>query len=121
MRYLPGKENITGVNVTVHSLSSSSFYLFRVYSVGELNEQEQDKNKWNYAEVFVETEGEGKCELQDNSSFVMSLDARVKSNRTLLSQGFSAGIERGPGDKYYNHNLLNLTRAPVHAYFSFVR
>ena len=77
MRYLPGKENITGVNVTVHGLSSSSFYLFRVYSVGDLNQQEQDKNKWNYAEVFVETEGEGKCELQDNSSFVSSRAKKV--------------------------------------------
>ena len=63
MRYLPGKENITGVNVTVHGLSPSSFYLFTVYSVSELNQQEQDKNKLNYAEVLVETEGEGNCEL----------------------------------------------------------
>ena len=72
VRYLPGKENITGVNVTVHGLSPSSLYLFRVYSVSELNQQEQDKNKWNYAEVLVETEGEGKCELQNNSSLVSS-------------------------------------------------
>lgn len=62
VRYLPGKENITGVNVTVHGLSSSSFFLFRVYSVSELNQQEKDKNKWNYAEVFVGTKGEVKCE-----------------------------------------------------------
>jgi len=55
--YFPGKENITGVNVIVHGLSSSSFFLFRVYSVSELNQQEKDKDKWNYAEVFVETKG----------------------------------------------------------------
>ena len=42
------------MNVTVHGLSPSSFYLFRVYSVSELNQQEQDKNKWNYDE-----DGEG--------------------------------------------------------------
>lgn len=57
MRYLPGKENITGVNVTVHGLSSSSFFLFRVYSVSDLNQQENNKDNWNYAEVFVETKG----------------------------------------------------------------
>jgi len=57
VRYFPRKENITGVNVIVHGLSSSSFFLFRVYSVSELNQQEKDKDKWNYAEVFVETKG----------------------------------------------------------------
>jgi len=62
VRYLPGKENITGVTVTVTGSSSSSFFLFRVYSVSELNQQEKDKDKWNYAEVFVETKGKLKCE-----------------------------------------------------------
>ena len=57
MRYIPGKENITGVNVTVHGLSPSSFHLFRVYSVSELNQQESNKDKWGYVEVFVETKG----------------------------------------------------------------
>ena len=61
VRYSPGKENITGVTVTVHGLSSSSFFLFRVYSVSELNQQEKDKDKWNYAEVFVDTNGKVKC------------------------------------------------------------
>ncbi|XP_078374585.1 ephrin type-A receptor 4-like isoform X2 [Oculina patagonica] len=55
VRYSPGKDNITGVNVTVHGLSSSSFYLFRVYSVSELNQLESDRDKWKYAQVFVET------------------------------------------------------------------
>ena len=54
---MPGKENITGVNVTVHGLSPSSFHLFRVYSVSELNQQESNKDKWGYVEVFVETKG----------------------------------------------------------------
>ena len=57
VRYLPRKENITGVNVTVRGLSPSSFYLFKVYSVSELNQQETNKDKWKYAEVFVETKG----------------------------------------------------------------
>ena len=57
MRYIPGKDNITGVNVTVHGLSPSSFYLFRVYSVSELNQLESNKDKWGYVEVFVETKG----------------------------------------------------------------
>ena len=61
VRYLPRKENITGVNVTVHGLSPSSFYLFRVYSVSELNQQETNKDKWKYAKVFVETKGIVKC------------------------------------------------------------
>ncbi|XP_078374630.1 ephrin type-A receptor 4-like isoform X3 [Oculina patagonica] len=55
VRYLPGKDNLTGVNVTVRGLSSSSFYLFRVYSVSELNQQEKDRGKWQFATVFVET------------------------------------------------------------------
>ena len=88
--YLAGKENITGVNVTVYGLSPSSFFLFRVYSVGELNQQEQDKNKWNYAEVFVETEGDGKCELQVNSSFVSLMSqtnyslSKIRFHRQIL-------------------------------------
>ena len=57
MRYIPGKDDITGVNVTVHGLSPSSFYLFRVYSVSELNQQESNKDKWSYVQVFVETKG----------------------------------------------------------------
>ena len=57
VRYIPGKDNITGVNVTVHGLSPSSFYLFRVYSVSELNQLESNKDKWRYVKVFVETKG----------------------------------------------------------------
>ena len=57
------------MNVTVHGLSSSSFFLFRVYSVSELNQQEKDKNRWNYAEVFVETKGDVECEWQNSSAF----------------------------------------------------
>ena len=62
VRYLPGKENITGVILTVYGLSSSSFFLFRVYSMSELNQQEKNKDKWNYAEVFAEAKGKVKCE-----------------------------------------------------------
>lgn len=58
VRYSPKKENITGINVTVNGLSPSSFYLFRVYSVNKLNQQETDKDKWKFATVFVETKGE---------------------------------------------------------------
>ncbi len=57
VRYSPRKENITGVKVTVNGLSSSSFFLFRVYSVNELNQLESDRDKWKYAQVFVETKG----------------------------------------------------------------
>ena len=60
VRYLLGKENITGVIVTVYCLSSSSFFLFRVYSMSELNQREKNKDKWNYAEVCVETKGKFK-------------------------------------------------------------
>ena len=62
------------MNVTVHGLSSSSFFLFRVYSVSELNQQEKDKNRWNYAEVFVETKGDIECEWQ-NSRIAVLLDS----------------------------------------------
>ena len=58
IRYSPKKENITGVNVTVSGLSSSSFYMFRVYSVNELNKEEKDKDEWKFAVVLVETKGE---------------------------------------------------------------
>ena len=51
------KENIRGVSVTISGLSSSSYFLFRVYSVNELNRQEKDRDKWNYAKVFVQTKG----------------------------------------------------------------
>ena len=57
MQYLPEKENLTGMNVTVHGLSPSSFFLFRVYSVSELNQLENNKDNWNYAEVYVKTKG----------------------------------------------------------------
>ena len=50
------------MNVTVHGLSPSSFFLFRVYSVSELNQLENNKDNWNYAKVFVETKGKVKCE-----------------------------------------------------------
>ena len=52
------------MNVTVHGLSPSSFFLFRVYSVSELNQLENNKDNWNYAKVFVETKGKVKCELR---------------------------------------------------------
>ncbi|XP_078374440.1 ephrin type-B receptor 3-like [Oculina patagonica] len=55
VRYFPRKENIAGVIVTVNGLSASSFFLFRIYSVNELNRQEKDRNNWNFAKVFVET------------------------------------------------------------------
>lgn len=57
VRYSPKKENITGINVTITGLSPSSFFLFRIYSVNELNQHEKDKEKWKYAEVFVGTKG----------------------------------------------------------------
>lgn len=62
VEYSPRKENITGVNVTVSGLSWSSFYLFRVYSVNALNQQENDRDNWKFAEVFVETKGKVKHE-----------------------------------------------------------
>ena len=78
VRYLPRKENITGVNVTVYGLSASSFFLFRVYSVSELNQQERDKDKWNYAEVYEETKGKAKFTWQ-NSSAVVQLKSHRKA------------------------------------------
>ena len=60
--YSPRKENITGGSVTVKGLPLSHSFLFRVYSVSELNQKQKDRDKWNYAEVFVETKGEVKLE-----------------------------------------------------------
>ena len=58
VQYKPRKENITGFGVRVNGLQSDSFFLFRVYSVNELNQQEKDRDKWNYATVFARTKGE---------------------------------------------------------------
>ena len=57
LKYHPSKDNITDAKVTVSGLQSGTFFLFRVYSVNELNQQEKDRDKWNYAEVFVKTQG----------------------------------------------------------------
>ena len=74
MRYLPRKENITGINVTVHGLSASSFFLFRVYSVSELNQKESNKDNWRYAKVFVRTKG-----------IVLSLSCILYNTCTIVS------------------------------------
>ena len=58
VQYKPSKDNITVNSVEVNGLQSCSFYLFRVYSVNELNQHERDREKWNYATVFVGTKGE---------------------------------------------------------------
>ncbi|PFX29174.1 Ephrin type-A receptor 4 [Stylophora pistillata] len=55
VQYSPSKENISGVDVVINGLPSSSYFLFRVYSVNELNRQEQNRDVWNFAEVFVKT------------------------------------------------------------------
>ena len=59
--YKPNRNNITSVTVTVHGLRSDSYFLFRVYSVNELNQQEKDRDKWKYAKVFVRTKGKLPC------------------------------------------------------------
>ena len=58
VQYKPSKDNITGNSVAVNGLQSDSFFLFRVYSVNEFNQQEKDRDKWNYAIVFVHTKDE---------------------------------------------------------------
>ena len=55
--YKPNKDNITDGTVAVNGLPSDSFLKFRVYSVSELNEQEKDKDKWNYVTVSAKTNG----------------------------------------------------------------
>ena len=59
VQYKPNKDSITYVAVKIHGLSSDRFFLFRIYSVNELNQQEKDRNKWKYAEVFVKTSTKG--------------------------------------------------------------
>ncbi|CAH3107660.1 unnamed protein product, partial [Porites lobata] len=55
VEYKPNKDNITDETVAVNGLPSDSFLKFRVYSVSELNEQEKDRDKWNYVTVTVNT------------------------------------------------------------------
>ena len=57
VEYKPNKDNITDDTVAVNGLPSNSFLKFRVYSVSELNEQEKDRDKWNYVIVLAKTKG----------------------------------------------------------------
>ena len=57
VQYMPSQHNITNVTVTINGLPSDSFLKFRVYSVSELNEEEKDRDKWNYVTVSVKTKG----------------------------------------------------------------
>ena len=57
VEYKPNKDNNTGGTVKINGLPSNSFLEFRVYSVNELNEQEKDRNKWNYVTVSAKTKG----------------------------------------------------------------
>ena len=57
VEYKPNKDNNTDGTVKISGLPSDSFLKFRVYSVNELNEQEKDRNKWNYVTVSARTKG----------------------------------------------------------------
>ena len=57
IEYSPSKENISGVEVTINGLPPSSYLLFRVYSMNELNQLEPNRDVWNFAKVFVKTKG----------------------------------------------------------------
>ena len=57
VKFQPGRDIFYTVNVTVVGLQSGSIYLFRVYSVNELNQREKDRDKWNFATVYVQTKG----------------------------------------------------------------
>ncbi|XP_068699752.1 ephrin type-A receptor 4-like isoform X2 [Montipora foliosa] len=58
VQFQPSRDNISNANLTVDGLQPGSFYLFRVYSVNELNKQEKDRDKWKYATVLVRTKDE---------------------------------------------------------------
>ena len=88
MQYKPNKDNISDVTVKIHGLSSDSFFLFRIYSVNELNQQEQDRNKWKYAKVFVKTKTKGKF---INTFYVIQLLP------SLLSTPFPPTPSTNPG------------------------
>ncbi|XP_066027769.1 ephrin type-A receptor 4 [Pocillopora verrucosa] len=55
VEYSPSKENISGVEVNINGLPPSTYFLFRVYSVNELNQLEPNRDDWNFAKVFVKT------------------------------------------------------------------
>lgn len=55
VQYSPSKGNISKVEVAIYGLPSASYFLLRVYSVNELNRQEQNRDVWNFAEVFFKT------------------------------------------------------------------
>ena len=57
VKFQPGGDKIYAVNVSVFGLQSGSFYLFRVYSVNGLNQEEKVRDKWNFATVYVQTKG----------------------------------------------------------------
>ncbi|XP_067048943.1 ephrin type-A receptor 4-A-like isoform X4 [Acropora muricata] len=58
VKFRPSGDKIYTVNVAVFGLQSGSSYLFRVYSVNELNELQKDRDKWNFATVYVKTKEE---------------------------------------------------------------
>ena len=57
VEYKPSQYTITDKTVAVNGLPSDSFLKFRVYSVSELNEEEKDRDKWNYVIVLAKTKG----------------------------------------------------------------
>ena len=57
IEYSPSKENISGVEVNINGLPPSTYFLFRVYSVNELNQLEPNRDDWNFVKVFVKTKG----------------------------------------------------------------
>ena len=76
VKYRPSKDNITDVWVTVHGLQSDSIFQFRVYSVSELNQQEKDRDKWNYVTVRVRTKGVSSLSLSYNTIQFISIASK---------------------------------------------
>lgn len=105
VKFQPGGDKIYTVNVAVFGLQAGSFYLFRVYSVNELNQQEKDRDKWNFATVYVKTKGKksvNQCHTTacSNNNILWSLS---ESTLHSLSSSYSSLCYCHRRDHHHHH------------------
>lgn len=93
VKFQPSGDKIYTVNVAVFGLQSGSSYLFRVYSVNKLNQQEKDRDKWNFATVYVKTKGKksvNRCHTIACSSNNILWSLRSELSLHSLSSSYSS-------------------------------
>ena len=105
VKFRPSGDKIYTVNVAVFGLQSGSSYLFRVYSVNELNELQKDRDKWNFATVYVKTKGKksvNRCHTISCSSNNI-LRSLSESSLSSLSSCYSSPCYCHRRDHQHHH------------------